>query len=65
MKTRAGIPSAKAPRSLGGFWSDHRPLVSNGRYIKQICWFALWLLVGLAACIGTILALFAWTSASL
>ena len=29
--------------------------------MERVWWFTLWLLVGLAACIGTILAMFAWT----
>jgi hypothetical protein len=33
--------------------------------MKRVLWFALGLLVGLAACIGTILAMFAWSGASL
>jgi hypothetical protein len=35
------------------------------KHMKRVLWFALGLLVGLAACIGTILAMFAWTGASL
>ena len=44
---------------LAGFLAGDRPLM------ERVSWFTLWLLVGLAACIGTILAMFAWTGASL
>jgi hypothetical protein len=46
-----------------GFLAGDRPLWS-AEY-ERVWRFTLWLLVGLAACIGTILAMFAWTGASL
>jgi hypothetical protein len=61
---QASEPRMQAGVSAGFFAGD-RPILSAGKCMEQVWWFTLWLLVGLAACIGTILAMFAWTDASL
>jgi len=47
------------------FLAGERPILSAGKCMERVWWFTLWFLVGLTACIGTILAMFAWTGASL
>jgi hypothetical protein len=59
------VGQASDSRMPARVWAGQRSIVCAGRCMKQVLWLMLWLSVGLAACIGTILAMFAWTGASL